>query len=82
MEKPKVTFDIPQGAITLVMTPRPAFVSQKTSETVLGIPAEQFLKMLRGGIFDLPITSVGKLRLVETEPLIAFLRKYAGSMQL
>lgn len=82
MEKPKVSFDVPQGAITLVMNPRPAFVSQKTSEAVLGIPAEQFLKMLRGDVFALPIVSVGKLRLVETEPLITFMRKYAGTIQL
>lgn len=79
---PILNVEMPPGSIQVVVPPRPAFVSQKTSESALGIPSEQFLEMLRRVHFSLPVVAVGKLRLVETEPLIAFMRKCAGTIQL
>ena len=57
-----------------VVVPRPAFVSQKTSLDHLGIPSARFLAMVRAPGFPLHVASVGKLRVVETEAMIAYLR--------
>ncbi len=59
---PAISFVVPAGGITLVTPPRPAFVSQKTSLAVLGIPPDRFLLMVRAPGFPLRVTSVGKLR--------------------
>lgn len=72
---PAISFALPSGAIQLVNPPRPAFVSQKTSLAILGIPPDRFLLMVRAPGFPLRVTSVGKLRMVETEPVIAYLRE-------
>ncbi len=72
---PAISFALPPGAIQLVNPLRPAFVSQKTSLAILGIPPDRFLLMVRALGFPLRVTSVGKLRMVETEPVIAYLRE-------
>src|SRR5690349_12384437 len=73
-----VQIAIPMGAITVV-APRPAFVSQKTSLDILGVPADRFLAMVRAPGFPLPVAPVGKLRMVETEAAIAYLRALGAS---
>ncbi|MCA9604344.1 MAG: hypothetical protein KC619_02045 [Myxococcales bacterium] len=53
--------------------PHADFFSQKNSLELLGLPPRTFLELLRRD--DAPtVTHVGKLRLVEREPMLAFLR--------
>jgi hypothetical protein len=67
-----VTVEIPRSALTVVERPRA--VSQRTSESVLGIPKRPFLELAReysdaGGT----VLHLGKLRLVEIDQLLAWL---------
>lgn len=75
---PTLSFSIPAGAITVV-TPRPAFVSQRTSLEILGVPRDRFLAMVRAPGFRPSVTIVGKLRMVETDVAIAYLRELGAS---
>ena len=74
---PAISFSIPTGAITVV-TPRPAFVSQRTSLEILGVPRDTFLKMVRTPDFTPPVTIVGKMRMVETDAIIAYIREFGA----
>ncbi|WP_437304815.1 hypothetical protein [Sorangium sp. So ce388] len=53
-------------------------LSQKNVESVTGIPARVFLDTIRGPGFPLPVTRLGKLRLVEREAFVAYLQALAG----
>jgi len=75
---PALSLVIPAGAITLI-APRPAFVSQKTSLNILGIPPDRFLAMVRAPGFPLPVARLGKQRVVDTDAVIAYLRALGAS---
>lgn len=67
-----VTIAIPRSALTIIETPR--CVSQRTSERVLGVPRRAFLDLVAryreaGGT----VLNVGKLRVVEIDPLLAWM---------
>ncbi|AGP40268.1 hypothetical protein [Sorangium cellulosum] len=49
-------------------------LSQKNVEAVTGIPARVFLDTIRAPGFPLPVTKLGKLRLVPREAFVAYLR--------
>ncbi len=68
-----VAVRIPRTALTLVEPPR--CVSQRTSERVLGLDRRTYLALAReyaaaGG----NVLHVGKLRIVEIDPLLAWMR--------
>jgi len=70
-----VTVPIPRAAIT-VIAPPPVLLSQRNVEQVTGIPAENYLRMLRSADFNLTILADGKLRLVEREAFVAWLGRH------
>jgi len=68
-----INVPIPRSALTLIETPRT--VSQRNCLGVLGLDRRHYLELWRdyrdaGGA----VMSAGKLRLVEIEPLLAWLR--------
>ncbi|WP_437953396.1 hypothetical protein WME98_24000 [Sorangium sp. So ce296] len=71
------TLAIPLDGLTIT-APQPEMLSQKNVEAVTGIPARVFLDTLRAPGFRLPVTKLGKLRLVEREAFVAYLRALAG----
>lgn len=48
-------------------------ISQRTAEAILGLPTRSFLDLLRRPDCPLRVRRVGKLRLVELEPMLAWL---------
>lgn len=64
---------VPRSALGGGAEPRAEFISQHNSEAILGIPRRQFLELLRRDDAP-PVAELGKLRLVEREPMLAFLR--------
>ncbi|WP_437328851.1 hypothetical protein [Sorangium sp. So ce381] len=71
------TLAIPLDGLTLT-APQPEMLSQKNVESVTGIPARVFLDTIRGPGFPLPITRLGKLRLVQREAFVAYLQALAS----
>ncbi|WP_437981124.1 hypothetical protein [Sorangium sp. So ce117] len=71
------TLAIPLDGLTIT-APQPEMLSQKNVEAVTGIPARVFLDTIRAPGFPLPVTKLGKLRLVEREAFVAYLRALAG----
>ncbi|WP_437666848.1 hypothetical protein [Sorangium sp. So ce1182] len=71
------TLAIPLNGLTITAPP-PEMLSQKNVETVTGIPPRVFLDTIRAPGFPLPVTKLGKLRLVEREAFVAYLRALAG----
>ncbi|WP_437779103.1 hypothetical protein [Sorangium sp. So ce1097] len=71
------TLAIPLEGLTLT-APQPEMLSQKNVESVTGIPARVFLDTIRGPGFPLPVTKLGKLRLVQREAFVAYLQALAG----
>ncbi|KYF51657.1 hypothetical protein BE04_25495 [Sorangium cellulosum] len=71
------TLAIPLDGLTITAPP-PEMLSQKNVEAVTGIPARVFLDTIRAPGFPLPVTKLGKLRLVEREAFVAYLRTLAG----
>ena len=71
------TIEIPTEAITLTAAP-PDMLSQKNVETVTGIPARVYLEEIRAPGFPLPVVKLGKLRLVDREVFLAYLRSQAS----
>ncbi|WP_437523314.1 hypothetical protein WME79_33860 [Sorangium sp. So ce726] len=53
-------------------------LSQKNVESVTGIPARVFLDTIRRPGFPLPVTRLGKLRLVQREAFVTYLQALAG----
>lgn len=71
---PRVSIELPDGGVTIT-APAPTYVSQATSEHVLGLPRRAFLRAAAefraaGG----PVTKWGRLRLVPHDPFVAWLR--------
>ena len=71
------TLAIPLDGLTIT-APQPEMLSQKNVESVTGIPARVFLDTIRAPGFPLPVTKLGKLRLVQREAFVAYLRALAG----
>lgn len=67
---------VPAEALTLTAPP-PEMISQKNSEAVAAIPARIFLEFVRAPGFPLPVTRIGKLRLVPRVEFVAYLRGLA-----
>jgi hypothetical protein len=62
---------LPTGGFTVVASP-PAFISQKTSEALAGLPSRVFLEIIREPGFPLPVVRLRKLRLVAYGGFIAW----------
>ncbi|WP_437586138.1 hypothetical protein [Sorangium sp. So ce1000] len=71
------TLAIPLDGLTITAPP-PEMLSQKNVESVTGIPARVFLDTIRAPGFPLLITKLGKLRLVQREAFVAYLRALAS----
>ncbi|XXX73928.1 hypothetical protein WMF30_40410 [Sorangium sp. So ce134] len=71
------TLAIPLDGLTIT-APQPEMLSQKNVEPVTGIPARVFLDTIRAPGFPLPVTKLGKLRLVQREAFIAYLQALAS----
>lgn len=68
-----VTISIPRSCLTVVESPR--CVSQRTAERVLGLPRRTFLELVREfGASGGAVIATGKLRIVEIDPFVAWLR--------
>ncbi|MDC0678255.1 hypothetical protein [Sorangium atrum] len=70
------TLAIPLDGLTLT-APQPELLSQKNVESVTGIPARVFLDTIRAPGFPLPVTKLGKMRLVRREAFVAYLQALA-----
>ncbi|KYF72504.1 hypothetical protein BE15_09415 [Sorangium cellulosum] len=75
------TLAIPLDGLTITAPP-PEMLSQKNVEAVTGIPARVFLDTTRAPGFALPVTKLGKLRLVQREAFVAYLRMLASAPEL
>ncbi|XXT16496.1 hypothetical protein WME91_16240 [Sorangium sp. So ce269] len=71
------TLAIPLDGLTIA-APQPEMLSQKNVESVTGIPARVFLDTIRAPGFPLPVTKLGKLRLVRREAFVAHLQAMAS----
>ncbi|WP_437741428.1 hypothetical protein WMF39_38200 [Sorangium sp. So ce1504] len=71
------TLAIPLDGLTIT-APQPEMLSQKNVEAVTGIPARVFLDTIRAPGVPLLITKLGKLRLVQRESFVAYLRALAS----
>ncbi|WP_437939223.1 hypothetical protein [Sorangium sp. So ce341] len=70
------TLAIPLDGLTIT-APQPEMLSQKNVEAVTGIPARVFLDTIRAPGFPLPVTKLGKLRLVQREAFVSHLQALA-----
>ncbi|WP_437665491.1 hypothetical protein [Sorangium sp. So ce1182] len=75
------TLAIPLDGLTITAPP-PEMLSQRNVEAVTGIPARVFLDTIRAPGFPLPVTKLGKLRLVERGAFVAHLRALASEPEL
>jgi hypothetical protein len=71
------TLAIPLDGLTIT-APQLEMLSQKNVESVTGIPARVFLDAIRVPGFPLPVTRLGKLRLVNREAFVAYLQTMAS----
>lgn len=70
------TIELPAEALTVIAAP-PDLISQRNVEAVTGIPARVYLDELRAPGFPVAVIKVGKLRLVEREAFLSYLRTRA-----
>lgn len=70
-ETVRLEFEVPRRAF-VEQAALPELVSQKTSLAVLGIPPRAFLELVRSARFPLPVTRLGKLRLVRRDALVSW----------
>ncbi|WP_437303927.1 hypothetical protein [Sorangium sp. So ce388] len=75
------TLAIPLDGLTITVPP-PEMLSQKNVEAFTGIPARVFLDTIRAPGFPLPVTKLGKLRLVQREAFVAHLRALASEPEV
>lgn len=80
--RPNATLDlvrvemlVPRSALVAVI--EPDMISQRNVLAAEGIPPRLYLETLRRPDFDVPITPLGKLRLVERAPFVAWLKARA-----
>ncbi len=72
------TLAIPSDAIRVTAAP-PDTISQKNVEAATGVSARVYLESIRDPSFPLPVTRLGKLRIVNRAAFIAWLEKGAFS---
>jgi hypothetical protein len=77
IDEDKVLLAIPRSAFRAVV--EPDTLSQRNSLSIVGIPPRIYLETLRRSDFDVPITRLGKLRLVDRTSFVAWLRARAVS---
>ncbi|WP_282425225.1 hypothetical protein [Polyangium sp. 15x6] len=70
------TLTLPPTALRL-MAPPPETISQRNVEAVTGIPARAFLEVVRAPEFPLPVTRLGKLRIVSRSAFVAWIERGA-----
>ena len=70
------TLAIPSHAIRVIAAP-PDTISQKNVEAATGVTARVYLESIRDPSFPLPVTRLGKLRIVNRAAFIAWLEKGA-----
>ncbi|WP_437945296.1 hypothetical protein WME98_30680 [Sorangium sp. So ce296] len=75
------TLSIPLDGLTITAPP-PEMLSQKNVEAVTGVPARVFLDTIRAPGFPLPVTKLGKLRLVQREAFVAYLQALASEREV
>jgi hypothetical protein len=68
----RVELELPRDALRVET--RAEFISQRNSLATTGIPPRLFLEMLRRSDFPIAIAREGKLRLVERDAFVAWLR--------
>ena len=68
---------VPKSALVAVVEPET--LSQRNILATEGIPPRQYLETLRRPDFDVPITTLGKLRLVDRAAFVAWIRARAVS---
>lgn len=71
------TIELPAEALTVIAAP-PDLISQRNVEAVTGIPPRVYLDELRAPGFPVAVIKVGKLRLVEREAFLSYLRARAS----
>ncbi len=71
-----LSLPVPRAALTVRAAP-PETLSQRNVEAATGIPVRMYLYLLREPTCDVPIVSVGKLRIVQRAPFIEWLMKRA-----
>jgi len=77
MKRVTTTIELPAEAVTVVAAP-PEMHPQRNVEAVTGIPARVYLEEIRASGFPLPVVKLGKLRLVNREGFLAYLRSQAS----
>ena len=75
------TLAIPPNALRVVAPP-PDTISQRNVEAVTGIPSHVYLVTVRDRGFPLPVTRLGKLRIVNRAAFVAWLERGAFSPSL
>ncbi len=70
------TLAIPSHAIRVIAAP-PDTISQKNVEAATGVTARVYLESIRDPNFPIPVTRLGKLRIVNRVSFIAWLEKGA-----
>jgi len=70
------TLAIPSDAIRVIAAP-PDTISQKNVEAATGVTARVYLESIRDPSFPLPVTRLGKLRIVNRVAFIRWLEKGA-----
>ena len=70
------TLAIPSDAIRVIAAP-PDTISQKNVESATGVSARVYLESIRDPNFRIPVTRLGKLRIVNRVAFIAWLEKGA-----
>jgi hypothetical protein len=68
-----VSVEIPLHQISVTQA-APAMLSQNTAPGYTGVPKRTFLEQTRDPSFPVPVSRVGKLRLVPTEEYVRWLR--------
>lgn len=71
------TIDLP-AEITVTAAP-PDLLSQRNVLAMTGIPPKAFLQVIRAPGCTLEVIRLGKLRLVERAPFLAWLRSHSGA---
>src|SRR3712207_6406867 len=71
------TVELPAEALTIVAAP-PEMLSQRNVEAVTGILARVYLEEIRSPAFPLAVLKLGKLRLVDREEFVSYLRSRAS----
>ena len=75
------TLAIPPNALRITAPP-PDTISQRNVEAMTGIPPRVFLEVVRAPGFPLPVTRLGKLRIVNRIAFVEWVERGAGRVSL